>query len=70
VERVVVKRKLTLDQATLARALNSAGLEWPRYAVENWPRTQSLRWYLAANSLGFNDTIRRVNDLHSLGLHA
>lgn len=36
---------------------------------ENRPRIPSLRWYLDTINLDFNDTIRRINTLDSLGLH-
>jgi len=38
-------------------------------AVENRPRMESLRWYLATIGLDFNETIRRVNELDTMGLH-
>ncbi len=38
--------------------------------VENRPRTQSLRWYLDTIGLGFDDTIRRVNEMDAMGLHS
>jgi hypothetical protein len=38
-------------------------------AVENRPRIESLRWYLETIGLDFNDTIRRINELDTLGLH-
>lgn len=38
-------------------------------AVENRPRIQSLRWYLDTIGLDFNDTIRKINELDTLGLH-
>jgi glucosamine--fructose-6-phosphate aminotransferase (isomerizing) len=38
--------------------------------VENRPRTESLRWYLDTIGLDFNETIRRINQLDTLGLHA
>jgi asparagine synthetase B (glutamine-hydrolysing) len=38
-------------------------------AVENRPRTESLRWYLDTIGLDFNDTIRKINELDTLGLH-
>ena len=37
--------------------------------VENRPRTASLRWYLETIGLDFNDTIRRVNQMDTAGLH-
>ncbi len=37
--------------------------------VENRPRVPSLRWYLDTINLDFNDTIRRINTLDTLGLH-
>ncbi len=37
--------------------------------VENRPRLESLRWYLETIGLDFNDTIRRINELDTLGLH-
>ena len=36
---------------------------------ENRPRIPSLRWYLDTINLDFNDTIRRINTLDTLGLH-
>lgn len=36
---------------------------------ENRPRIPSLRWYLDTINLDFNDTIRRINSLDTLGLH-
>lgn len=38
--------------------------------VENRPRTESLRWYLDTIDLDFNETVRRINQLDTLGLHA
>ncbi|MBL8348637.1 MAG: glucosamine 6-phosphate synthetase, partial [Rubrivivax sp.] len=37
--------------------------------VENRPRVQTLRWYLDTIGLPFNDVVRRVNELDTLGLH-
>lgn len=37
--------------------------------VENRPRAQTLRWYLDTIGLPFNDVVRRVNELDTLGLH-
>ncbi len=37
--------------------------------VENRPRIQSLRWYLDTIGLDFNATLRRVNQLDTMGLH-
>jgi hypothetical protein len=37
--------------------------------VENRPRIASLRWYLDTIGLDFDDVIRRINSLDSLGLH-
>ncbi|MBI5720047.1 MAG: hypothetical protein HZC37_20425 [Burkholderiales bacterium] len=37
--------------------------------VENRPRAQTLRWYLETIGLPFNDVVRRVNELDTLGLH-
>jgi hypothetical protein len=37
---------------------------------ENTPRAESLRWYLETINLDFNATIRRVNELDTLHLHA
>ncbi len=37
--------------------------------VENRPRTASLRWYLETIGLDFNDTIRAVNQMDTMGLH-
>ena len=37
--------------------------------VENRPRAASLRWYLSTIGLDFNDTVRRINQLDTLGLH-
>ena len=37
--------------------------------VENRPRIESLCWYLDTIDLDFNDTIRRINELDTLGLH-
>ena len=37
--------------------------------VENRPRIESLYWYLDTIDLDFNDTIRRINELDTLGLH-
>ena len=37
--------------------------------VENRPRIESIRWYLNTIGLDFNDTIRRINELDTLGLH-
>jgi len=37
--------------------------------VENRPRAQSIRWYLETIGLDFNDTIRRINTLDTMGLH-
>lgn len=37
--------------------------------VENRPRVPSLRWYLETIGLEFDDVIRRINALDSLGLH-
>ena len=36
-------------------------------AVENGPRIESLRWYL--ETIGFNHTIRKINELDILSLH-
>lgn len=36
---------------------------------ENRPRAQSLRWYLETIGLDFDTTIRRINELDTLGLH-
>jgi glutamine---fructose-6-phosphate transaminase (isomerizing) len=38
--------------------------------VENRPRAQSMRWYLDTINLDFNATIRRINELDTMGLHA
>lgn len=37
--------------------------------VENRPRAETLRWYLETIGLPFNDVVRRVNELDTLGLH-
>ncbi|MCC6250302.1 MAG: hypothetical protein IT499_21385 [Rubrivivax sp.] len=37
--------------------------------VENRPRAQTLRWYLETIGLPFDDVVRRVNGLDTLGLH-
>jgi glucosamine--fructose-6-phosphate aminotransferase (isomerizing) len=37
--------------------------------VENRPRTESLRWYLNTIGVDFNDTIRTINELDTMGLH-
>ena len=37
---------------------------------ENRPRIPSLRWYMDTIGLDFNDTIRRINSLDTMGLHA
>lgn len=37
--------------------------------VENRPRAMTLRWYLETIGLPFNDVMRRVNELDTLGLH-
>ena len=37
--------------------------------AENRPRIESLGWYLDTIDLDFNDTIRRINELDTLGLH-
>lgn len=37
--------------------------------VENRPRAPSLRWYLDTIGLDFDTTIRRINELDTLGLH-
>lgn len=37
--------------------------------AENRPRIESLCWYLDTINLDFNDTIRRINELDTLGLH-
>lgn len=37
--------------------------------IENRPRTESLRWYLNTIGLDFNDTIRKINELDTMGLH-
>jgi glucosamine--fructose-6-phosphate aminotransferase (isomerizing) len=37
---------------------------------ENHPRIESLRWYLDAIGLGFDEVVRRVNTLDTMGLHA
>lgn len=49
-------------QITRAQAMESI-------MVENRPRVPSLRWYLDTINLDFNDTIRRINTLDTLGLH-
>lgn len=36
---------------------------------ENYPRIESMRWYLDTIHLDFNETIKRVNQLDTLGLH-
>jgi glutamine---fructose-6-phosphate transaminase (isomerizing) len=36
---------------------------------ENRPRSQSLVWYLETIKLDFNDTISRINELDTMGLH-
>jgi hypothetical protein len=36
---------------------------------ENRPRHQSLVWYLETIGLDFNDTISRINELDTMGLH-
>jgi hypothetical protein len=36
---------------------------------ENRPRYQSLVWYLETIGLDFNDTISRINELDTMGLH-
>jgi glutamine---fructose-6-phosphate transaminase (isomerizing) len=38
--------------------------------VENRPRVESLRWYLATIGLDFDATIKRVNELDVMKLHA
>jgi asparagine synthetase B (glutamine-hydrolysing) len=38
-------------------------------AIENRPRTESIRWYLETIGLDFNDTIKRVNEMDKWGLH-
>lgn len=38
--------------------------------AENRPRTESLRWYLETIGLDFNETIKRINSLDTLGLHS
>ncbi len=38
-------------------------------AVENRPRVESLRWYLDTIGLDFDATIKRVNELDTMGLH-
>jgi len=37
--------------------------------VENRPRAATLRWYLETIGLPFDDVVRRVNELDTLGLH-
>jgi glutamine---fructose-6-phosphate transaminase (isomerizing) len=37
--------------------------------VENRPRAQTMRWYFETIGVDFNDAIRRVNQLDTLGLH-
>lgn len=37
--------------------------------IENRPRVPSLKWYLETVGLDFNDTIRRINELDTRGLH-
>lgn len=37
--------------------------------LENQPRAASMRWYLETIALDFNDTIKRINALDSMGLH-
>lgn len=37
--------------------------------VENRPRAEGLRWYLQTIGLDFNETIKVINDLDTLGLH-
>ncbi|RJG04665.1 hypothetical protein D3870_00290 [Noviherbaspirillum cavernae] len=37
---------------------------------ENYPRVESLRWYLSTIGLDFNATIKAINALDTLGLHS
>ena len=37
--------------------------------VENRPRAQTLRWYLETIGLPFDDVVKRINELDTLGLH-
>jgi glucosamine--fructose-6-phosphate aminotransferase (isomerizing) len=37
--------------------------------VENRPRVPSLKWYLETIGLDFDTTIKRINDLDTLGIH-
>jgi glutamine---fructose-6-phosphate transaminase (isomerizing) len=41
-----------------------------RVVIENRPRAEGLRWYLTTIDLDFNDTVREINKLDKLRIHA
>ena len=54
---------------TLVAAAGEAPQGLERILVENRPRAQTLRWYFETIGVDFNEAIRRVNQLDTLGLH-
>lgn len=53
-------REGQIDRATALEAI----------LVENRPRVESLRWYLETINLDFNNTVKAINKLDTIGLHS